>query len=257
MKALSKASATTKAAIGLVVFILFALLVSAGKRQAGGGEALVRGEAIGNALPSDPEGNTDEDRDREATEMSSEDSVQISTNEQGPGDGTSGTPPAIRAKETASILLPGQKEKGYDAMITQAAKPLRCPKKSYWRGESEKGPSVEQRLDEAFKVKDSWVTDVRKAVAYCANGIPMMAQNEFGFLYNLLRPGDLMLEWGSGVSSCVWAYKIGELHSIEDNAGWAMKSRATFNRLENQVLHYMPPVEPTMYMSKTHVESHK
>jgi len=211
MRSLAQASAITKAFVGLVIITLLALIVVT-QMPRFEGEALVRGAS------------TTSEKNNEETGR-----------------------PAKRAKETDSLLLPGQKATGYEATVIQMAKPLECALKSYWRGDTEEGPSVEQRLDDSLRAKDSWATEVNRAVEYCGNGSPMMAQNEFGFLYHLLRPGDLMLEWGSGVSSCVWAYKVGELHSIEDNAEWAMKSRATLTRLENQVLHFLPPVEPTRW----------
>ena len=110
-----------------------------------------------------------------------------------------------------------------------------------WRGPNVQSDTVESRLDEAVKnSKATWAENVEKAIAICRNGNPMMQSNEYGLIYALLRPGDLMLEWGSGKSSCVWAQKVGALHSIEHDSGWINMLYRQMKLSKNQVIHWMP-----------------
>jgi len=49
----------------------------------------------------------------------------------------------------------------------------------------------------------------------------MMTKKEYSFLASYLRPDDIMLEYGSGKSSCVWSKFVAYVHSIEDSRSWA------------------------------------
>ena len=148
----------------------------------------------------------------------------------------------IKIPDTSPLRSPGQSKRGYDAMITQLAKPLKCVKKSFWRGSQVKGQSVDQRLDEALATRDQWPQRIKAAVDRCQNGYPQLTQEEFGLLLSLIKEGDLVLEWGSGKSSCPIATVVGELHSVDDSSTWT-SSFLNLGLLPNQQLHWMPSFE--------------
>lgn len=153
------------------------------------------------------------------------------------------TPLGFLPRVTGGPLSKGQAKRGYTSMITQLAKPLVCAKRSLWRGPNRASVSVETRLDEALSKRSQWNEAVDAAVARCANGYPMMEKGEAGLVFHVLREGDLMLEWGSGRSSCVWATVVGELHSVDDSSTWVGHLRGGNNMMENQALHWMPSFE--------------
>jgi hypothetical protein len=151
------------------------------------------------------------------------------------------TPLAFIPKDpNYQALSPGQPKRGYEAMVLQQSKPLRCVSKSRWRGPNIKADSIETRLDYSLSAREYWMKNVTKAIDACGNGSPMMHDGEIGFVYHMLQKGDLMLEWGSGRSSCVWAQQVGELHSIEDSSTWVNQFYKTMNVTENQIIHWMP-----------------
>jgi len=152
-------------------------------------------------------------------------------------------PPARSPHDENPLRASRQAKRGYESMITQLAKPLQCVNNSRWRGPNVRGFSVEERLEEALSRRGEWESNIEKAIEYCGNGRPMMSANEFAVIYHLLREGDLMLEWGAGRSSCPFAYKVGELHSVDDSSTWVTIFRTKMTLLENQILHWMPSFE--------------
>lgn len=136
---------------------------------------------------------------------------------------------------------PGQPSYGRDALVIQSSKPLACPLISNRRGPNIESDSVEVRLNQAMNTSTSTrVNDVQVAIIACGNGEPMMNTNEYSIIYALLRPDDLMLEWGAGKSSCVWAQKVGSLHSIEHDSIWMNVIHRQMRLSTNQVIHWMP-----------------
>lgn len=75
---------------------------------------------------------------------------------------------------------------------------------------------------------------------------PQMTGREIRTIERLLRPSDTMLEWGCGGSTYRFSRRVREYYSIEHDAAWYEKTKATLRRAGRSNVHMslVPPDLP-------------
>ena len=70
--------------------------------------------------------------------------------------------------------------------------------------------------------------------------VPWMDDNEIEFLLSLLKPTDVMLEWGCGGSTLCFSKAVKEYYSIEHNEEWYKKISDHLKENENIFMYHIP-----------------